>query len=302
MHVDFAEVRKIPIASALKFYKVYARKRSETELIADCPFPSHKTTQHANKNQTLAISTEKNRWYCHSDSCRAASNKPKGGDVIDLVAMLENLTALDAAKRLAELFAIRNQPSEESGAGDKDRDAKNEKPSHEGKNTPLAFELKNLNPDHPFIKERGITLETAKEFGIGFHGGKGSMSNRICFPLHEDGSLIGYCGRATNGDDPKWKMPLGLVKSFLYALERCDPTKPILLVESTWAVLWLHQNGCQATALLGSTTTAEQEALLAPYAEIRVALDNDNAGREAAKKIVERLRKNHKVSTAYLKG
>src|SRR5580693_7169896 len=106
-HVNFAELRNIPIASVLTHYGVEVRKRNQTELVASCPFPSHRDSAH--QKDTLAISLEKNRWYCHSDSCRAASNKPKGGDCIDVVAMMENLTPLDAAKKLAELFG--SQPT-----------------------------------------------------------------------------------------------------------------------------------------------------------------------------------------------
>ena len=181
MHVEFAEVRKIPIASVLKFYKVYARKRSDTELVADCPFPSHKTTEHANKNPTLAISTEKNRWYCHSDSCRAASNKPKGGDAIDVVAMMENLTPLDAAKKLAEMFCVGTTRKEKPMDGEMTREVLD---ALVGPNAPLAFELRGIAHENPFIQGRGITKETAQTFGVGFFSGKGSMAGRVVFPLN----------------------------------------------------------------------------------------------------------------------
>ena len=91
-------------------------------------------------------------------------------------------------------------------------------------------------------------------------------------------------------------------RTFLYGLERCDPSKPLTLAESCWGTLWLFQQGVQAAALIGNSLTEAQERLLEPYAEIRIALDNDNAGREASAKIAERLRKNHKVSIANLKG
>lgn len=286
MTVDFSKVRLIPIASVLSHYKVEVRKRNNTELVAQCPFPSHTSKKH---EWTLAISTEKNKWYCHSETCRAASNKPKGGDSIDACALIENLTTLDAAKKLAEMFTL-------AGSG-----VVPAAPTTMC-NKPLAFELKHLDPDHPLIRERGLSLDTIMDFGVGFQEGKGSMSNRICFPLYENGALIGYAGRATDGSEPRWKMPNGLVKSFLYGLERCDPAKPLYLVEGFWAVLWLHQNKLQAAALMGKSMNDQQEALLAPYADIRIALDNDAAGREAADKIAERLKAKHRVTKAFLKG
>ncbi len=295
MRVDFSDVRRIPLVSVLAHYKIEMRKRSDTEYVAQCTFPSHTSKKH---EWTLAISTEKGKFFCHSETCRAASNKPKGGDVIDLVALIENLTPLDAAKKLAELFAIPNGSSKNGGKGDTSTSSVSPALS----NAPLAFELKHLDPDHEAIRSRGISLETAMEFGIGFHGGKGSMSNRVCFPLRENGSVVGYAGRAVGDEQPKWKLPNGLVKSFLYGLERCDSAKPLILCESPWAVLWFFQHQTQAAALLGSSLTEAQEALLSPFADIRICLDNDEVGRTAAAKIYERLKARHRVSKAFLKS
>lgn len=317
MRVNFAEVRNIPVAAVLAHYHVEVRKRSNTELVARCPFPSHKETKHKNDNPTLAISTEKNRWYCHSDQCRALSNKPKGGDCIDVVAMMENLTPIDAAKKLAEMFAV----------GDWSHTPPS-KPSHPAacapENKPLAFVLNNIDPDHPFIRERGISLETAMEYGVGFFPGKGTFANRIVFPLYEEevmdwGTvetrgdsiwpqtklvLVGYAGRTileVTADNPKWLLPKGLHRSFLFGLNKCRAEKPIMLVESPWACLYFHQHRLQAAALVGTSLTESQERLLDPFKEIVIAMDNDDAGRAAAEKLVARLKPKHKVSRAYLK-
>ena len=148
-------------------------------------------------------------------------------------------------------------------------------------------------------------METAIEFGIGFQA-KGSMANRICFPLRENGALIGYAGRTTldvTPENPKWLLPRGLQRTFLFGLEKTDPTKPpLILCESPWGAIWLTQHKLQAAALVGNSLTDAQERLLEPYAEIRVCMDNDFAGREAAAKIAERLKPNHKVTRAYLNG
>lgn len=296
--VDFAQVRTIPIASVLSHYRVETRKRSNTELVAQCPLPSHPSD--SKHEWTLAISTEIEKAYCHNTRCRQASNKPKGLDSIDFVAMMENLTPLDAAKRLAERFSVGDYVTTSENES-RQKLSTNTPPSKPLSNSPLAFELKHLDPTHPYITTRGITKETAMAFGIGFHAGKGSMTNRICFPLIEAEQLVGYCGRSIDDSEPRWKLPNGLIKSFLYGLERCDPSKPLYLVEGCWAVLFLAQHQTQAAAMLGSSLTEAQEALLEPYAEIRVALDFDDAGKAAAEKIVERLRPNHKVSKALLR-
>jgi DNA primase len=294
MGVDFAKVKLIPIASVVARYKVETKRRSNTELIGQCPLPSHPID--SKHEWTLAISTEIGKAYCHNTRCREASNKPKGLDAIDFVCMMENVTNVVAAKRLTEMFAVDGNSHQPS------KPLSSEK-VEEG-NKPLAFQLKHLEPDHPAIRERGLSLETIMEFGVGVQYGKGSMQNRICFPLHENGILIGYCGRTilpVTPENPKWRLPAGLHRTFLYGLEKCDPSKPLTLVESCWAVLHLFQHNVQSAALLGCCLTESQKLLLQPYAEIRICMDNDEAGRAAAQKIYERLKANHRVTKAFLK-
>src|SRR5579884_740041 len=208
MRVDFAAVRQISILWVLAHYHIEVRKRNNTEYVCDCPLKSHAQAKH--QKGTFAISTSKGKWFCHADTCREAGNHPKGGDVIDLVCRMENLTALDAAKFLSELFG--------TGGGERRNGNLAAKPEPEATgNKPLAFELKGITPDHEFIHAKGITVETAKLYGVGFFPGAGSMKDRVVFALHEDGKLIGYAGRTVlpvSEANPKWKFPAGLVKSF----------------------------------------------------------------------------------------
>jgi hypothetical protein len=235
MTVDFAAVKLVPIASVLAHYKVQVRKRSNTEQVCRCPLPSHAATEHKNNNETFCISVEKGKWYCQADTCRAAGNHPKGGDVIDLVCRLDNSTPLEAAKKIGELFAV--------GNGKIQTDTVRIHPA-EDVNKPLAFVLKDVNPAHEFIQSRGITVETAVKFNVGYFSGKGSMSQRVVFPCYENGSLVAYIGRTileVSDDNPKWKVPLGMHRTFLYGLEKCSPERPLILAESPWAPLhfWL---------------------------------------------------------------
>ena len=48
-----------------------------------------------------------------------------------------------------------------------------------------------LNAKHPYLRSRGIKEETAREFGVGFFPGKGSMSGRVVIPIsNERGELV----------------------------------------------------------------------------------------------------------------
>jgi hypothetical protein len=166
-------------------------------------------------------------------------------------------------------------------------------------NKPLAFELQNINPEHPMIQGRGISIETARQWGVGFYRSNGKaapMDDRIVFPLSENGLLIGYVGRATlAGQQPKWLPQEGLQSTFLFGLERCDPAKPLELVKSPWAVLWLWQKGVKAAALMAGEMTENQERSLASFGTIRVAIESDGVETAKAAPIMERLRRTHRV-------
>jgi hypothetical protein len=70
-------------------------------------------------------------------------------------------------------------------------------PEVESENKPLAFTLKDIEPDHPYVQSRGLTPETAQKFGIGFFRGRGMMQNRTVFEIRNArGELVAYAGRA----------------------------------------------------------------------------------------------------------
>jgi hypothetical protein len=297
--IDFSRLKEIPIDAVLGHYGIQTRKRNGAYLVAPCPLPSHTSKDSA---YSFAVNIEKNLWTCHSDSCKKASGM-KGGDVIDLVCLLEGTRLpMDGARKLADLFPQYEKPahSQSGGAGE----FHGNHTAVPEKNKPLAFTLKDVNPHHEEIQRRKITEETARSFGVGFFPGKGSMANRVVFPIHEDGALVAYIGRTCGDitpDNPKWKVPAGFIKSMLFGLDRCDPSKPLVIVESPWAVMWLSQHNIQAAALLGCEMTAAQEKVLEPFATIQLALDNDEPGRVATEKLAERLRGKHRVIKAFFR-
>src|SRR5207244_8532089 len=143
---------------------------------------------------------------------------------------------------IAEMFPDPGSPASGTRSPHRSSDASagdlTAAPTGAANNKPLGFTLKDVNPAHPMIQERGISVETARLFGVGFFPGKGSMSGRVVFPLYESGNLVGYAGRTTlpaTDTNPKWLLGKGLRKTFLYALERCDPAKPVIVCESLWA-------------------------------------------------------------------
>jgi DNA primase len=301
-YLDFKDIKaRASFLDVLDRFHVQVRRLKENQYKAKCPLPSHSNEK---EDGSFCVNTEKNVFCCKSESCRKAGDGASG-NIIDFVRVMTGggSTAYDAALQLSLWMAGNQKPAQANGSAGKSLAGGNEGQSHPSNsnslppdvNRPLAFTLKGIEHEHPLIQSRGISKETAEVFGVGFFPGKGSMAGRIVFPLMENSAIVGYAGRAVNGDEPKWKLPAGLHKSFVYGLERCDPTKPLVLGESFWLPLFLHEKGMQAASLMGCEMTAEQEAALAPFNTIVVALDNDAAGNEKSLPLVERLRKNHKV-------
>ena len=81
----------------------------------------------------------------------------------------------------------------------------------------MGFRL-SLDPAHPYLAERGLSLETVALFGLGFFAGeKGTMLGRVCIPIHNAaGELVAYAGRwpgeAPDGTE-RWMLPPGFHKA-----------------------------------------------------------------------------------------
>ena len=131
-------------------------------------------------------------------------------------------------------------------------------------NLPLDFTLKGVDPHHRYLEERGLTLETAATFGVGFFGGKGSMSGRVVIPIHNrEGKLVAYAGRWVGPDDSlpegeeKYKLPKGFQKSLeLFNLHRVRHCRHLVVVEGYFGAIRLHGLRVPTIALMGSALFA----------------------------------------------
>jgi hypothetical protein len=160
--LDFKAIKgRVGIGDVLAHYQVILVRVNQTALKGNCPLPSHTS---GSKN-TFFVNEAKSVWYCHSDSCKKNGNRA-GGNVIDFVALMEQCSVYAAAKRIDELFPERGgraREAPERNVGETDAVLA----SHEadpqgapGRNKPLAFTLKDVNPSHPMIREHGISVET----------------------------------------------------------------------------------------------------------------------------------------------
>lgn len=294
--IDFAELkRQVSIHDVLARYGILdgLREKKPGKLVGTCPI-------HGGKNGTsFNVDTAKNVFHCFSEC--------GGGNVLDLVVKLENCSIREAGEKLSDWFELRFDRRDGIAKSAK-RQAKprNAAATHNSGrsdassvNPPLERPLKGLNHDHPYLVERGLTVPTIKEFGIG-HCTRGLMRKRIAIPIHDDnGDLVAYAGRAVDHElaeaNGKYRLPDGFKKSFvLFNLHRAaeHSERGLILVEGFFDCFKLHQAGFpNVVALMGSTLSEpQQELILAHSDRIALMLDGDDAGTKCLREFYGRLR------------
>ena len=215
----------------IEHYGVALRRVSPTSLRGKVPAPrcTAPTASRASFTATLTKGVG-GVWACQSHSCVAARAGKKGGNALDLVAVMEGCSIRDAAAKLQEWFAVSSAAADEKSrtrdsgnrtAGGTLVSRENAETSESG-NKRLGFTLQGIDPAHPYLASRGVDEQTARTFGIGHFSGRGSMRSRIVFSIHnEKGELVAYAGRAIDESEPRYKFPAGFHKSLeLYNLHR----------------------------------------------------------------------------------
>ncbi len=310
LFVNFKAVKTaVTMEQVLDHYGLLDKfKKSGDGLAGPCPI-------HRGSNPTqFRVSTSKNIWNCFS-KCQ------RGGNVLDFIAKMEDVSIHAAAIKAIEWFHLdlgamqtagdeeQSRPTEsENGKSPKTAEPKsaappNAKEDEAAPNKPLKFHLDKLQRDHPYLVERGLTLETVVDFGAGYCE-KGMMAGRIAIPIHNaEGEVLAYAGRFPGepaADMPKYKLPPGFRKSLeLFNLDRAIKEPPdtlLIIVEGFFDCMKLHQHGFRkVVALMGSTMSAAQSELLRRHtnadSRVLVMLDEDEAGRAGRDDIAARLAK-----------
>jgi DNA primase len=274
--VDFKTVKAaVDMERLLSRYRIDWLHKSGNELRGRCPI-------HRGEGQnTFHVSLSKNAFQCFS--CKAR------GNVLDFVAAMEKCSLREAALKLKEWFSVDvSATAKAKPAASRDRGAEQTPAA----NKPLGFQLKGVDCEHAYLKNRGITPETAREFGVGFFGGKGSMHGRVVIPIHnERGELLAYAGRSIDGSEPKYKLPAGFHKSLeLYNLHRVGESDGVILVEGFFDAMKVAQSGFPVLALMGSSLSSRQEELVVQrFKRVVLMFDGDEAGRKATEECLGRL-------------
>jgi DNA primase len=284
--VDYRVLKQsFGIEQVLASYGVGLKSVGHHHLRGRCPLPTHGSER---SRESFSVHTAKNVWACHSASCCEARQGRVGGNVLDLLALLERCSIREAALRL--------QSGWPAGGGRYEQLAsKGSSPSPDPLR-PLPFSLP--LSWHPYLERRGVHPATAARFGVGYYAGSGFLRGRIVFPIHDsEGHLVAYAGRSIDGSEPRYLFPPGFRKSqVIFNLHRAfagaggGPTG-CAVVEGFFDCLRVHQTGYgKVIALMGVSLSEVQERLLvARFRELVLMLDGDEAGRRATQQLAARL-------------
>jgi DNA primase len=286
--VDFRLIKQtVTIEAVLGRYGIKLR-RSGKELRGRCPIHNGEGTD------SFHASVDKNAFNCFS--CHAK------GNVLDLVAALEQCSVREAGQKLQDWFGI--AAAAEGAAKAEHTNAQQTKLARgetddavedgEGPNKPLGFRLKGIDHSHPYLAGRGIDSETAEYFGIGYFSGRGSMHGRIVIPIeNERGELVAYAGRSIDNTEPKYKLPPGFKKSqVVYNLGRAreEGSDTVVVAEGFFDCIRVTLAGYASVALMGCAMSRQQQALLTEhFRRVILMLDGDEAGVTATTDICARL-------------
>lgn len=331
-YVSFDECKaKVPIPDVLKVLGLADRfQQRNGALVGVCPFPGHHHGPSPNPEQFRINVVDGKFWMfrCWGD-CQAA------GNVVQFVMRMTGLSAehvrfwfaehfgdrLNLSRNRQESRAPRASPVEMKEAGEvvqepqpaNAKQVESKLPDASGEYKPIRFRLQ-VDSSVPYLKERGITEETAKRFGIGL-ANRGVMAGYIAIPVWDfpKGEFpAGYIGRwpGENHDAqqgrPRYKLPVNFPKQrFLFGLaEALDGTEgqPLVVVEGFVGALHCVQNGFPTTvAAFGSSLSDEQATLLiATGRPIVLLFDGDASGQEGTEAAAKKLLRHTFVRTVHL--
>ncbi len=305
--IDFRELRsKLDFEKVLKYFEVEV-KRKGTQHHGFCPLPNHNGKRNS---PSFSANLEKGVFQCFG--CGAK------GNVLDFAMLMRNADPKNGEALRSVALELQKEFGLEPTAPAKKKLEPESKPPSKAKeekriivNAPLDFELKRLDPEHPYLAARGFTKETINHFGLGFCS-KGFLAGRIAIPIHEhrEGKLVGYGGRIVDDtfideENPRYKFPGprerdGVHYEFhklelLYNAHRIKkPVHDLIVVEGFPSVWWLTQMGFPETvALMGWACSEEQASiitdLVSPDGHVWLISDGDESGDRCGTQFLTRL-------------
>lgn len=280
-----------------------ALKRAGTIYKGLCPF-------HSEKTPSFVVNPARQTYHCFG--CGG------GSDIFGFVRAYEGLTFQEAVSKLAEGTGIVVEQSEEAIADN----------AH--KRTLYDINAKAMEwfhgclypPQIAYLKERGLSQATIKEWKIGYHP-PGSLlkakdiqglcdagllgqedgrvwerfAGRIMFPICDDqGRVVGFSGRIMEGDGAKYvntpETPVFHKGGILFGMHRAKRSilaaNMAILAEGQLDIIALHSMGLQgAVAAQGTAFTKHHAISIKRLCEKAIlCMDPDPAGVKATGKMI----------------
>jgi len=256
-YIDWKKLKvRVPLRDVLEHYGVFATcKETPQGYEGVCPLCG---------SSSLKVNREKNAWYCFGE-CKSTGKK-NGGNLLDLVALKEDVSVQEAATMIVTWFpedgavhvstpAVPSAPKPNPAMtlpqpGEEPTKAVSgpAEPISEGKrNEPLGFVLKTLSVEHPALTVLEVSRPTLEAFGVAYFTGKGIMHDKVAIPFHnEAGVLVAYVGYSLGTRAytyPKgFDLRLEIYSAWRYR-EACAQTQSIVVVTDLLSVLRLHDLG-----------------------------------------------------------
>ena len=278
--------------------------------MALCPF-------HGEKTASMSFTDEENLFHCFG--CK------EGGDIFKYIQLINNVefqesveiaadkysfsltytdskfetnqkNLIEQIKKISDYF-IKNMNEKKSAdavAYLKDRELEGE----DIKNYKIGFAEKDEKKIVEFCKSNDISDSDFKKLGLFSDKGNFLFKNRIMFPITNFRSeVVGFGGRALEDYGPKYlnssessiykkNRTLYFLSNFLKDIKK---NKFVIIVEGYFDVIAFNKLGYSNVASpSGTALTIQQLSQISKYTdEIYLCFDNDDAGIEATKRIVE---------------
>jgi len=227
-------------------------RQSGEEIACYCPW-------HDDRNASLAINPTKGMWHCFG-GCTKGSGGLQG-----FFRKLDNSGSL--SQRYIAMFAG------QVGLPIIDIDSPDDKlisGGYDVNELPLAAE-------NDYLRSRGITEDTVREFGIRYHG----MDDSIVMPIYIKNEYIGYVRRNISSN-PKYLNSKNLQRDqIIYPFDHFKPDSGAVYVcEGPFDALKAHQMGLKNTiCTLGGLISNNQCRLIAELGtSVILVVDKDDSG------------------------
>ena len=286
--VDSTHYTPAHIKSIIKEIGLEIVGETNNDFLCYCPFHSNRHTS------SFSVSREKGAFICFNPSCGEA------GTLTELVRRITHKNEYEVLR-----FILSKETEALENFDELLSEAMEDKPDFEEFSqdtlTKLHNGLINNSKATDYFKSRGIDLESAKHFELGYS----DNMNMVTVPVHSpEGIPIGIVGRSIEGK--AFKNSTNLPKSkTLFNIHRAKKIGDhIIVVESSFDAIRIHQAGFpNVVATLGGFLSTEQHRLLNRYFNrITIMTDADLAGRELGLSIANKLRNKDILWSSYSYG